>query len=120
MKPQIILFSVLSFFFSAPLFAANMNCVGTEPFWGVKVTGSTLTYSNPENPDGFPYPIASVREAQGYTSGTATVIKTGCSKWKTTTLTMVRGECSDGMSDTVYTHHAVYDVDGIVLYGCCK
>ena len=46
--------------------------------------------------------------------GFATVTKT-----KYATLTTVMGECSDGMSDEVYSHHAVFDIGGAVLAGCC-
>ena len=59
--------------------------------------------------------ILSTREAAGMPAGYATVTKT-----RYASLTTVKGECSDGMSDEVYSHHAVFDVNGVVLYGCCN
>lgn len=119
MKSLKIALSVLTLFIGSEVFAADFSCNGTEPFWGIKVQGETLTYSTPENQDGREMKIRSIRDAAGVPEWTATVVKTGCALKRRSTLTLLRGKCSDGMSDKVYSHHAIYDVDGGVLYGCC-
>lgn len=94
---------------------ADMSCVGTEPFWGLKISEKSIRFSSPDVLDGVQLKIKSKKEAAGMVEGFATVIKT-----KHTSLTMVRGECSDGMSDATYSHHAVYEMKGTVYYGCCS
>lgn len=121
MKSLIVTSSIAFILTAATAFAADYTCVGTEPFWGVKVEGSTLTYSSPEVPNGRAMKIKSVREAEGVPAGVATVIKTKCGKKHGVTLTVVKdAQCSDGMSDQKYTHAAVYDSSEAVLYGCCN
>ncbi len=94
---------------------ADMSCVGTEPFWGLKVSEKTIRFSSPDVLDGIQLKVISKKEAAGMVEGFATVMKT-----KHTSLTMVHGECSDGMSDHLYSHHAVFEMNGTVYYGCCS
>ncbi len=113
---KIIMFALAALSVSQAAFAIDMQCAGTEPFWGVSVSGTTLTYSSPEMENAAKLKIKSTRQAAGMAGNVAAVIKT-----KYSTLTIVAGaDCSDGMSEDTYTHHAVYDVNGTVLYGCCN
>ncbi|MBS1961268.1 MAG: hypothetical protein JST04_03555 [Bdellovibrionales bacterium] len=115
----VLLVSVL---FASEAFAANLTCVGTEPFWGVTVDGNTLTYSTPDHPNGEKLAIGSIRTADGMPEGSTTVFRTkACIFRRTTTLTVIRASgCSDGMSDATYSHYVVYDIEGHVLAGCCN
>lgn len=121
MKSLITAFCSLFLIGAAGAQAADFSCVGTEPFWSLKVAGNTLTFSTPEDPDGTAMKIKSVRDAAGLAPGFARVyrVKRGC---HSATLTIVHDEkCSDGMSDQTYTHAAVYDDGGkTVFYGCCS
>lgn len=113
MKTWIAALALLS---AATAFATEMKCGGTEPFWAVTVKNGKMTFSSPESPQDAVSAVVSTREAAGMIAGTATVVKT-----KNSTLTVVRGaDCSDGMSEETYTHHAIYDADGTVFSGCCK
>jgi uncharacterized membrane protein len=73
-----------------------------------------LMYSDPVSRTR-PLKIERTIQAAGFAEGFAFVTKT-----KTTTLTVISGECNDGMSDEVYPYHAVYDMAGTVLAGCCR
>jgi len=86
---------------STASFATTVNCVGTEPFWSVRTDGKVLMYSDPVSRTR-PMPITSVTQAAGFADGFAFIVKT-----KTTRLTVIAGQCSDGMSDETYTHHTV-------------
>lgn len=97
----------------ASAMASTLQCSGTEPFWGVRVEKGMLMYSDPVSRTR-PVKVLSRTEAAGFSEGFAFVIKT-----KSSSLTVISGECSDGMSDNIYSHHAVYDRGGVILAGCC-
>lgn len=99
---------------SATSFASTLSCAGTEPFWSVSTTDKMLMYSDPVSRTR-PMPITSITQAAGFAEGFAFIVKT-----KSTRLTVIMGECSDGMSDEVYSHHAVYEMGNTVLAGCCN
>jgi uncharacterized membrane protein len=84
-----------------------VNLVGTEPFWGVKIDGNTMTYSSPEEP-GKPYLVDSTKIVNGKAELTGAGI----------TVSLTAGTCSDGMSDRVYPVTAVVTLDGKTLNGC--
>lgn len=93
----------------------SFRVVGTEPFWGMTIGRSGITYSTPEiQKVTFPYvaplgaqgrPADSVRvyQLRGRTSGT---------------LVLRRGACTDGMSDRRYSHSAVLILGNTVKEGC--
>lgn len=99
---------------STASFASTVSCFGTEPFWSVSTTKKELMYSDPVSRTR-PLPITSVTQAAGFTEGFAFIVKT-----ESTRLTVIRGECNDGMSDNVYDYHAVYEMGDTMLAGCCK
>ena len=104
----------LSLFAFAAL-ASEINCSGTEPFWSLTVTGDKMVYSSPIEEDNATFKVVSALQAAGFAPGYITVIKS-----KYTSLTLVAGQCNDGMSDETYTHHAVFDKSGVILGGCCN
>jgi uncharacterized membrane protein len=111
-----VIFSVAA----TPLRAADFKCAGTEPFWDVAVSGSSLTFKRAGFKPGPKMSIASTLDASGVKAGVARVIKT-----RKVTLTLVKGTCSDGMSDDKFSHHAVLVRRSLgstddVFYGCCN
>lgn len=101
-------------FTSLSSFASTLKCVGTEPFWGAEITDKVVRYSDPVN-ENMSLKILSKKNAIGFAEGAAFVVKT---KYASAAVTM--GECSDGMSDEVYSHTIVLEMNGNVLAGCCN
>lgn len=92
----------------------NYKCFGTEPFWGMELVNNSLvldlfdeTKTSEE--------VISRETAAGMANEFAFIAKT-----KNSSATIVTGECSDGMSDEIYSHHVVYTDGRAVLYGCCN
>lgn len=101
---------------SSAAMAANYSCGGTEPFWGLKMVGNKFIFADPELERPTVSTIDSKRSAAGVGPEYVFVVKSGKA-----TATVVTGTCSDGMSDTEYTHHIVIDRGNErVLYGCCN
>jgi len=89
----------------------GVRFTGTEPFWGGRVSGTELTYSTPENPDGSP--IAVTRFA-----GRGGVSWSGTWQGQPFRLAVTEGQCSDGMSDRTYPFTATLAVAGEQRQGC--
>lgn len=111
MKFTLSLIIALSSFSS---FASTFNCVGTEPFWGAEITDKVIRYSDPVN-EKISLKILSKKNALGFAEDAAFVVKT---KYASASVSL--GECSDGMSDEVYSHTIVLEMNGDVLAGCCN
>jgi uncharacterized membrane protein len=93
----------------------TFHCVGTEPFWSINVAerAGWLRFSSPT--ERMSLRILNRRVAQGSSRYGAFMLET---RW--TTLTVIPARCNDGMSDSVYTHAAMFDMGGRrIHYGCC-
>lgn len=89
-----------------------ITAIGTEPFWSVKIVGTTLTLTRPDAPArDFNAPGASIQP------GRATWIATD-GDGAQLTLTIYASECSDGMSDRKYPWTAELTLFGEALRGC--
>lgn len=89
-----------------------LRALGTEPFWGVDITPSGLTYSGVDRPGqraANPGPVV-----QGTTAVYATANEGGA----TLVITLIATECSDGMSDRVYPLTARVELGDETLNGC--
>ena len=84
---------------------------GTEPFWGVNVEGTRLTYTTPEDQAGV------VMEGTRKTLADGVEI-TGEHDGKPFVLTVGNGTCSDGMSDNTYRLVATFRFGEIDYKGC--
>lgn len=113
MKKIILAVSVLMI--SASTFASSLNCTGTEPFWSVSIKNGILKYNDPVLEKPMSLKVLSTQNAAGFSEGTVMIIKT-----KFTRLSAISGACSDGMSDDTYSHHAIFETNGVVLAGCCN
>ncbi len=93
--------------------AENFTALGNEPFWSVEVSPGQLRYSTPDNIPGDSFAAQQKQDAGGITfSGTLA--------GQPAALTITVGQCSDGMSDTVYAYRAAFTVAGKALNGCAR
>ena len=89
-----------------------LRCVGTEPFWSLQVSGDAAVFATPERET----PLRPLGEAGGFV-GTVAAFDAG---GETLDLTVVRRDCSDGMSDRPYGFTAlVWNRGELFLEGCC-
>ena len=84
---------------------------GTEPFWGVNVEGTRLTYTTPEDQAGV------VMEGTRKTLADGVEIS-GQHDGKPFVLTVSNGTCSDGMSDNTYSMVSTFRYGDIDYKGC--
>lgn len=88
-----------------------LRFTGTEPFWGGEVSGSTLTYSTPENIDG------TVIEVERF-AGRGGIAFSGVLDGATFEMTVTPLECSDGMSDRTYPFTVALEIGEETRNGC--
>jgi uncharacterized membrane protein len=110
----IITFFALSLSISA-MAESDFSCAGTEPFWGLNLIGSEISLTTPATESAVTEAVTSRTNASGTQEDFVFVATTA-----TATATILSGECSDGMSDEIYSHHIVYNTGDLVLYGCCN
>lgn len=94
-----------------PLLAYRV--VGTEPFWGVRVDGDALHFTTIDD------------QAGKHLTGTHTLREdgiryVGSDAGTAFELDITRGECSDGMSDTVYAFKASFRYGDTDYSGCAE
>ncbi len=126
MKKIILCVSIL-ICFAITLYAAStgksspvFECVGTEPFWGLTITGSkSMKFSSPEIEKENFAPVApiTVEAGMAYIYNTSSRLTKG-----DVVVTVIKSSCSDSMSDTEYDYTVVVDrvKEKSGLYGCCK
>lgn len=85
--------------------------VGTEPFWGGQVSGTTVTYSTPDDADGVSIPVTRF-------AGRGGVSWAGTHEGGRFALAVTPGDCSDGMSDRRFPFVATLEVGGEQRSGC--
>lgn len=96
--------------------ASEYSCFGTEPFWGVNITPTEMSFDDVETVK--TEKITSRESAAGVGDEFAFVVKS-----KSYSATVIMGECNDGMSDNIYSHHIMFEgADGYnrPVYGCCN
>jgi uncharacterized membrane protein len=93
----------------APQEAITMT--GTEPFWGVTITGNQARYSNPEHPEGFDFAVTRFAGNNGL-GFSGTLFEDSF------TATLTPGNCSDGMSDRTFPFVATMALGNQTLRGC--
>lgn len=92
----------------APL---RLQAIGTEPFWGIRIEGDDLLWTDPEHPEGKPFVATLSRDAHGL-------------RWQgeldgqPAALELWEAACSDGMSDSTYSHTVRWIYAGSTLHGC--
>ncbi len=90
-----------------------LQCRGTEPFWSLRLSEDSAVFESPERGE---VPLRQHGEAGGLTGAVAAFDAGG----ETLDLTVIRNECSDGMSDRPYGFAAlVWNRGDMFLEGCC-
>lgn len=89
------------------------HVLGTEPFWSVRVDGASLLFATPEDPEG------QTLAARGERNDDAIEFR-GEDRGKPFVLRLMRGECSDGMSDRRYAYNATFEIAGTRYSGCAN
>ena len=97
---------------SAPV-TERFVALGTEPFWSVEVSPGQLRYSTPEDIPGAIFAAQRSDDA-------AAIIYTGTLDGKAARLRIAAGQCSDGMSDTVYAYRSRFTLADLELSGCAR
>ena len=95
----------------AAAFPGDLNLNGTEPFWAVKIRGSTIALTRPDAPER-DFANAAKAEANGEATWTANDAKGSI------VVKLMAGTCSDGMSDRTYPYSAVVTLGAETLKGC--
>ena len=88
-----------------------IRLTGTEPFWGGEVSGGTLTYTTPDNPDGWTIRVDRFAGRNG-------VSFSGDMEGQSLTAAVSPGQCSDGMSDRTYPFNVTLKIGGETRNGC--
>ncbi|CDM58682.1 MULTISPECIES: COG3650 family protein [Rhizobium] len=92
-------------------FSGDLNALGTEPFWAIRIRSDSITFSRPGAEDVKsvnPGPVAKKERASWTVPGGPAPFK----------LTLTKGDCSDGMSDRHYPLNAVLAFGDKTMYGC--
>lgn len=93
--------------------APRLQALGTEPFWSVEVDGKILRYTTPEDQQGTTFAYSEAATANGWTF-------TAKQADPVAVLTVEKGECSDGMSDTTYPMKATWKMGRLTQSGCAR
>lgn len=89
-----------------------VRLLGTEPFWGIDLTGTEVVYSGADRPEQRgPQPKPTIQ-------GTVATLETTTTTGTPIAVTLTATECSDGMSDRTYPLTALVEVGGETLMGC--
>ena len=91
----------------------HFQALGTEPFWSFDVVGDKLLYSSPEQQ-------TAVAIAAKLTNEGKRMRYSAAMDGKPVVLTIEAGKCSDGMSDTVYSHKASFTWGDQTEQGCAR
>lgn len=89
----------------------TFHFTGTEPFWGGNVTGETLLWNTPENPEG---KTMTVQRFAG-NNGLAYTGELGTAMFD---MAVTKSQCSDGMSDRTYPFTVTVQISEQVRRGC--
>lgn len=94
---------------------ALISAGGTEPFWNLAIApeagGYGAKYSTPDNLDGTQFALSRFAGNNGLGFS-------GEMEGKSVNLALTPGDCSDGMSDSVYPYTATLLLGDETLYGC--
>lgn len=100
----------------------NLSCIGTEPFWGLKMAKSGMVFSEPDQPDRA-LELRKVMD-RGIEGEPSRGLIAGDAKGRVTAF-LRPAQCTDGMSDRGYALAVSVILDGAdtasrMLTGCCR
>ena len=92
----------------------STRCFGTEPFWDVKFSekAGTIVFFNVGEDKKYTFPYSPPKK-EG-----ENLIYTTLEGKNTLTATLIKGKCSDGMSDLVHTYASEVVINGQKFKGC--
>lgn len=96
----------------------SFTVLGTEPFWSITTSQTEVVYSTPELPQG-----VRLIAGSGYyrdPAGQEQISFTAKLNGEALVLIIERGQCSDGMSDTVYPYTAKLRIGVRTEQGCAR
>ena len=97
-----------------PAPASAYRALGTEPFWGLQIDAEELRFTTPDDPEGMRFaPADPIRAGD-------TLRWTSAAAGATLEALIWPGECSDNMSDKVWTHTAVVQLGATTYSGCAE
>jgi uncharacterized membrane protein len=98
-----------------------LSCMGTEPFWDISTDANgSLAFDSPQTEENKLYPQTTLKNAAGTGEDFAFQVDARDEAGSSLKLNVVKTECNNGMSDTIYSYTALVDVDGVLLFGCCN
>lgn len=89
-----------------------LRALGTEPFWGVDLTGTELVYSGVDRPE------QRAPQPQPVIQGATASFEAETSAGSPIRIMLAATECSDGMSDRTYPLSAIVRIGDETLIGC--
>lgn len=92
-------------------FDADFGARGTEPFWGVDIKGGQIKVTGVDRPD-------LLATNAGLAALGDRAVWTAQAGQTAVVVTLIKGECSDGMSDLKYPYAAEVKVGDELLKGC--
>jgi len=92
-------------------FQADFSARGTEPFWRIDIKGGEIKLTRPGAPD-----LTATNAGLAALDGRA--VWTAQDGQTAVVVTLVKGDCSDGMSDLKYPYTAEAKVGDLTLKGC--
>lgn len=92
-------------------FQADFSARGTEPFWRIDIKGGEIRLTRPDVPE-----LVATNAGLAALGGRA--VWTAQAGQTAVVATLVRGDCSDGMSDLKYPYTAEVKVGDLTLKGC--
>ena len=93
--------------FNEASFNPYFSGLGTEPFWNVKIDDQFIVYTTPENKK----EIFIINENSKLANQENQTIS-GANTNHKIDLVVTKGECSDGMSDQIFTHQIKLQIQG--------
>lgn len=99
-----------------PDYAGDIDALGTEPFWAVKIRAGSVALTRPDSPEvSNANPGVRIDGQQGVWDSNGAVEDKG-----RLVVRLTPGVCTDGMSDRVYRFYAEVWIDGETLKGCAE
>lgn len=89
-----------------------IRALGTEPFWGVDLTGRELVYAGVDRPE------QRAPQPEPVVQGTTATYEATTGAGQTIRVMLAATECSDGMSDRTYPLSAIVKIGDETLTGC--
>lgn len=92
-------------------FPGRLRALGTEPFWSIEIDGNRIAYSTADQPE--------KRVAQlTRRSSPSGLVLDGALDGRRIEIAIMRGACSDGMSDREYPYRTSVRLGAALLKGC--